>query len=32
LFKKFRKNLRSKKAALFTDGGPCGFAGLKSSQ
>ena len=32
LFKKFRKKLRSKKAALFTDGGQCGFAGLKSSQ
>jgi hypothetical protein len=32
LFKKFRKKLRSKKAALFTDGRQCGFAGLKSSQ
>ena len=32
LFKKFCKKLRSKEAALFTDGGQCGFAGLKSSQ
>ena len=32
LFKKSCKKLRSKKAALFTHGGPCGFAGLKSSQ
>jgi hypothetical protein len=32
LFKKFCKKLRKKSLALFTDGGQCGFAGLKSSQ
>jgi len=31
LFKNFEKTAQ-KKAALFTDGGQCGFAGLKSSQ
>lgn len=31
LFKTFRKKLRSKEAALFTEAGQCGFAGGKSS-
>lgn len=31
LFKKFRKKLRRKTAALFTEAGQCGFVGAKSS-